>query len=145
MDMEKDELIGDEFLRNLIQKSSLDSPGDDFVMRVMGNISKSPELVPVHKSFWAYTKSAFPYIGLAAFILLVFFTSDFPFLNWLPGNEFFAKYFLVYFSSSFGFFKDLLASKFASMGVIIFLSVCFLGLLEYLFHRKANVQHHLMS
>jgi len=144
MDMEKDELLGDVFLRNLIQKSSVESPSDDFVERVMGTVQMAPEIVSVRKPFMALLKSVLPYFGLGLFFLFVCFTSDFPFMNWLPGKGFFTTTFLTYFSSIIIFFKGLFASKFVGMGITVVFSACFLVLIEYLFRRRTSVEHHFL-
>src|ERR1035438_4163393 len=86
-DMNKEDFLNDDFLRDLIRNTPLDAPSDDFMENVMGAVQLNPRLAPVKQPFYLWVKSAWPY-ALAGFILVVFlFTSDLPFTNFLPGKD----------------------------------------------------------
>ena len=80
--MEKDEYLKDDFLRELIRRSPLDAPSDDFVDRVMAGIRPAPEISVVKKPFYLYLKAATPYVIVALVIFLIVATSDLSILNW---------------------------------------------------------------
>ena len=86
--MEKDEFLKDDFLRELIQRSPLDRPSDDFVDRVMADIQMSAEASVVKKPFYLYLKAAVPYAAITLFLFFVIATSDLPIFNWLPGKNY---------------------------------------------------------
>ena len=87
--MENDDLINDDFLRNLVRKSSIESPSDGFVEKVMERIQPQPEVAPVKRSFFDFLKSFSGYLLLAGVLVVFFLTSDIPVLSWLPGKQYF--------------------------------------------------------
>ena len=99
--MENDNPLNDDFLRNLIGKSTLESPSDGFVEKVMSRIQPQPDVVPVNRSIFSYLKSSIGYFLLAAFLVGFFLTSDISFMNWIPGKQYFLNTFLPYFDSLF--------------------------------------------
>ena len=129
----------DDFLRKLIQQSPLESPSDDFVDRVMDNITVAPELVPVRKSFLSYANTAIPYAILSLVLVTVFTTSDFPFLNWLPGREYFQNSILPYFGSLFTSLKIVFTSKYVTFGILISISAGVLFLIDNWFTKRSTV------
>jgi hypothetical protein len=140
--MNKDDFLTDDFLRDIIRKTPLDSPSDDFLEKVMGNIQMDPRIAPVKQPFFLWVKSAWPY-ALAGFILIVFFfTSDLPFTNILPGKDYFTKNFLPYFESLFAGIKNLFVhSKYTTIGLTVLFSGGLLVMLDQLFHKRTPVQH----
>jgi hypothetical protein len=141
--MNKDDLINDDFLRDLIRKTPLDSPSDDFLAKVMGNIQMETQTVPVKQPFFLLVKSAWPY-ALAGFILFVFlFTSDLPFTNFLPGKGFITNNLIPYFESLFAGMKNLFVhSKYTTIGLSVLFSGGLLVMFDQLFHRRTPAQQH---
>ena len=77
--MEKEDFWEDDFLRELIRTSPLENPSADFIEKVMAKVRVAPGIEAEPKTMYYYLKSALPYIGLAAMILLFIFSSDMPF------------------------------------------------------------------
>lgn len=140
--MSKDDFLNDDFLRDLIRKTPLDSPSDGFLETVMGNIQLEPKIALVKQPFFLWVKSAWPY-ALAGFILLVFlFTSDLPYTNIIPGKDLFTKSLLPYFESIFAGMKNLFVhSKYSTIGLTILFSGGLLVILDQLLNRRTSVQH----
>ena len=105
--MESKSQFKDEFLREMIGKSTLETPSDDFVEKVMDRIQAQPVTIPASTSFYSFLKSAYGYFILTAILVGFFMTSDIPFMNWIPGKQYFLNTFLPYFNSLFAFFKSL--------------------------------------
>jgi hypothetical protein len=140
--MDKDDFLKDDFLRDLMRKTPLDSPSDGFLESVMGNIQMKPELAPAKLPFFLWVKSAWPY-ALAGFILIVFLlTSDLPFTNVIPGKEFFSKGLLPYFDSLFAGIRSFFVhSKYTSVGLTVLFTGGFLVLVDQLLTRRSTAQH----
>jgi hypothetical protein len=137
--MEKDDLLKDDFLRELIQRSPLESPSDDFVDRVMANIQVSPEISAVKKPFYLYLKAAVPYMTITLVLFFVLATSDLPVFNWLPGKDYFTNNLLPYFSTLLTLFKNAFASKYVSWVLLISFSAGVLFTIDRLFSRRTSV------
>jgi hypothetical protein len=137
--MEKDEFLKDDFLRELIQRSPLDSPSDDFVDRVMANIQLSPEVVVVKTPFYQHLKAAVPYAIITLFVFLVIATSDLPIFNWFPGKEYLTNNLAPYLGTLLLIFKNAFASKFVSWGLLISFSAGMLFLIDRFFSRRTSV------
>ncbi len=128
-----------DFLRELIEKSPLESPSDDFVDRVMSNIRLAPETAPVKKPFYLYLKTAFPYAAVLLVLLFIFTTSDLPLFNWIPGKEYFLKSLFTTFGSFFTAMKNAFASKYVSLGLLIGFSGGLLFIIDRWFSRRTSV------
>jgi hypothetical protein len=142
--MNNDDFLEDDFLRDLIRQSPLDSPSDGFTGKVMENIQPVPALVPAGRPFFLFLRSAWPY-ALAAAVLIVFFmTSDLPFTQFMPGKEYFSGNLVPYFQSLFsGMGKLLFHSTYTSFALIVLASSGLLLVLDRIFRRKISVpQHH---
>jgi hypothetical protein len=137
--MENDELNRDDFLGRLIRESRLESPSDDFVDRVMTGISLAPEVAPVKKPFYHYIKSGYPYAILVIVFVVVFSTSDLPFLQWLPGKSYFMNNLVPYFGTLFDGLKTAFSSRFVSFGMMVAVSGGLLFLVDRIFSRKTTV------
>jgi hypothetical protein len=140
--MNKDDFLNDDFIRDFIRKSPLDSPSDDFLEKIMGTVQLDPRIAPVKQPFFLWVKSAWPF-ALAGFILIVFlFTSDLPFTNFLPGKDSVTKTLLPYFESLFAGIKNLFVhSKYTTIGLTVVFTGGFLVMLDQLLNRKTPVQH----
>ncbi len=141
--MKEDDILRDDFLKELVQKSPLDSPSDDFVSRVMGNIQLGPEPVRVRQPFFLMVRSAWPYV-LGSVILLIFlFTSDLPFTDYIPGKGFYTNFILPSFNLYISWIRDLFShSKYTPIGLIIIGAGGFLFLFDRLLDKKPHSQHH---
>jgi hypothetical protein len=134
--MEKDETLKDEFLHKLMQKSTLEGPSVDFTDKVMAALEAMPELTPARKPFYLYLKAAVPYVVLAVILFVIVYTSDFPFMQWIPGKEVFTNNFILFFSAIFDSMKLILFSKYTSFGLMIGLSAGVWIMIDLLFKRK---------
>ena len=137
--MENDDMFKDDFLARLIRQSPLDCPSDNFVDHVMENIQHAPEVVAVNKPFFLYLREAVPYTILALLLLFVFATSDLPFMNWLPGRDYFIKNLVPYFETLLTGLNNAFASKYVSFGLLISLSAGLLFMIDRLFSRRTPV------
>ena len=104
---ENNDFFNDDFLRNLVKKSSLGSPSDGFVEKVMQQVIPQMENVPGKRPFLLYLRSFFGFLLIAAVLAGFFWTSDIPVLNWLPGKQFFDTSILPAFESLFTWFKNI--------------------------------------
>jgi hypothetical protein len=133
--MEKDDFLEDDFLRELIQKSPLESPSDDFLSKVMEKVN--PEVVPVKKPFYLYLMPLLGYAALAAFLLLFILSSDFYFFDFLSGSTFLSENILPLFNSIVEPFKSLLSdSKSLTIPVMIVISAGLFFALDQLLSRN---------
>ncbi len=139
--MDKEELKYEDLLKKLILNSSPDMPSDDFADRVMDKIMASPALAPVKKSFYLNLRTASPFFLLGIFCLIIILTSDFPFMNQLPGKEYFTTEILPYFTILITGFKTILATKYFSIALMGAAAGLLLVLIEQLFSRKATQNH----
>ena len=141
--MENDNFLNDDFLRNLIGKSSLENPSDGFVEKVMDRIQTQPEVFPVKRSFFFFLKSSFGYFVLAVIVIGFFLTSDIPFMNWIPGKQYFLHTFIPYFNSLFAGIKSLSDGRrsFSILFMIVIASGLFFLLDKLLTHRNIVRQH----
>ena len=137
--MEKDDFLKDDFLRELIQRSPLDSPSDGFVDRVMANVHLSTEVAAVKKPVYQYFKASIPYTLIILILLVVISSSDLPIFNWFPGKEYFVDNFMHYFGTLPAVLKNSFASKFVSWALLISFSVGILFLFDLLFSRRTSV------
>lgn len=137
--MEKDEFLHDDFLRDLIKRSPLDSPSDDFVDRVMERVNLSPEVATAKKPFYMYLKSAIPYTLIVFLLFSVVATSDLPIFNWLPGKENLVEKISSYFGTFFTVLKNAFDSKYVAWIALISFSAGVLFAIERLFSRQTSV------
>lgn len=107
---ENEDHISDDFLKKLIGKSSLETPSDGFVEKVMERIMPQPETVPGKGVFLLYLKYVLGFLTIAVVLTGFFWTSDIPVLNWLPGREYFNATILPAFDSLFAWVKHLSGS-----------------------------------
>ncbi len=136
--MEKNDFLEDDFIRELVKQSPLDSPSDGFVDRVMAQIQAAPEVAVNQKPFYLYLKSAVPYTLTALLLTVVIATSDLPLFNWLPGKDYLVGTILGYFGTFFAVLKSAFASRYVSWVLLISCSAGFLFLVDRLFSRRAS-------
>ena len=137
--MENDDFLKDDYLHRLISQSPLDSPSDNFVDNIMTRIQLAPEVAAVKKPFFLSLKEAVPYVICVLLLLVVFATSDLPFMNWFPGKDFFIKIMVPYFGTIFTGLKIAFASRFVSFGLLICLSAGLLFFIDRFFSRRTTV------
>jgi hypothetical protein len=137
--MEKDDLNRDDFLGRLIRQGRTESPSDDFVERVMAGITTAPDGAPVKKPLFQYLKSGYPYAILIAVFIVVFSSSDLPFLQWLPGRSYYMNNLVPYFGTLFDGLKNAFSSRFVSFGIMVAVSGGLLFLVDRIFSRKTTV------
>jgi len=133
--MEEDKLVKDDFLRELIQKSSSDNPSDDFVGKVMDKVRQMPEFSDARKPVYLYLRSLFPFILLVFTVFLFLCTSDLPFGDYFFGKEFYTKTLLPYLTVFLESFRALVSSKFTSYAFIIMIAAGVLILIDRLLSR----------
>ena len=140
--MENNNLLNDDFLREMVGKSTLESPSGDFVEKVMSRIQPEPDVVPVTRSFFFYMKSSVGYLVLAAILVGFFLTSDIPFMNWFPGKNYFVDTFLPYFSSLFSGLKSLSGNgKALSIPIMIIVASGLFFFLDRLLTSRNAIRH----
>jgi hypothetical protein len=139
--MENKDPLDDDFLRNLIGKSSLDSPSDGFVEKVMSRIVQQPEVVPVSRSFFLFLKSSIGYVLLAALLVGFFLTSDISIMSWIPGKQYFLT-FLPYFDSLFTGLKSFSGDgKVFSIPIMIIVASGLFFLVDRLLSQRMFARH----
>lgn len=139
--MEKDDFLQDDFLKKLIQDSSLESPSDAFVDEIMTKIQRAAIIVPEQKPFLLFLKNSWQYALISLVLIVFLLTSDLPFSNVMPGKEFFTNSFLPYFISLFPMIKSSFGSiKNISIPLIILTSGGFLLFLDHWVFRKPKMQ-----
>ena len=137
--MEKEDIRSDDFLGNLIRQVPLESPSDDFVDRVMSAIQPEAVAAEEKKSYFFYLQSALPYIALGMFCLLIFFTSDLPFLNKLSGKGSVLNEII---RSMVGLVKGIAASldsKYISWGLLVGIAGGLLFFVDRFFSRRTAI------
>ncbi|MDD4602384.1 MAG: hypothetical protein PHF97_01080 [Bacteroidales bacterium] len=140
--MEKDDLFNRDWVANMIKNRPMEQPSEDFIDRVMEKVRLSPEPVPASKPYYHYIKSMVVYFIIAALVVFVFITSDFPFLNWIPGKTSFTQYFLPYMTTTFTGLKNAFSSRYISFGLLIGASAMLLYLVDLLFSRHSSMKTH---
>jgi hypothetical protein len=134
--------LNDDFLRDLLQATPLESPGESFVSKVMAGIEPLPVLGMAKKPFFMDIRSWWPYALAGAFVILFLFTSDLPYSRFIPGKEFFAHTLIPNFLSMFSGVKSLFAgSKSVSIPLIVIFSAAFLYLIDRFLFRRFTTTH----
>jgi hypothetical protein len=135
--MEKDDFLEDDFLRDLVQKSPLESPSDDFVGRVMEQVGTQP--VAEKQPFFLTLKAISGYAALFGFAVLFLLTSDYPVLDFIPGKLILKENLLSVLNSFVEPFKLLFGNaKSLSIPIMIVVSAGLFFILDiFLSRRKA--------
>ncbi len=128
----------DDLFRDLIQKSTPDTPSDAFVDNVMEQIRRAPEVAPAKRPYYLYLKSAFPLIGLAAIVVLFLVSSDLPIIDNLLGTGSYKQTVLFYFNLLSDSIRVVVAWKFFSFGIMVLLAGGILVVIDQLFSRRAK-------
>lgn len=141
--MDTDDILKDDFLRDLIAKSPSESPSDDFVEKVMAGIPPVTEAVPAQKPYYLYLRTAWPYAAIALFVIVILASSDLPYSKFIPGKDFFAnnlfpslKTISGSFISLFGFMRS------ATLPLIIIASGALLFVVDRVFLSRHSIQHY---
>jgi len=136
--METNNIIKDDFLGDLIKKSSPDNPSDIFVERIMDKVQITPEFSFSKKSFYLYLWSALPVFLLVTIILLFLLTSDMPFSKYFPGKDYYSQTLIPYLLSLSNSFKELVISKYFSFAFIVIVAAGVLVVIESILSTKTK-------
>ncbi len=71
-------------------------------------------------------------------VLLVLLTSDIPFLNWIPGKNYYLNILVPYFGTLLAGLKNVFSSKYVSFGMLVLASAGLLMLIDRFFSRKTT-------
>jgi len=138
--MKKDETGRDNIIGRLVKNSFSEEPSDDFIDKVMEKIRLAPTPVPSQRTYFSMVKSTIPYLVVAAILVLILITSDFPVLNKLSVNHLFTGIFqhLVVMGKSL---NNFFSSTYVSFGLMIGASLFVLIIIDVIFSRKRISQH----
>jgi hypothetical protein len=135
--VEKERIEKDDLLGRLISRTSVESPSEDFVDRVMSGIPVEPLLIREKKPFYLFLKGTLPWILLSVAVIAVLFTSDIPFLSDIPGKTYFTQSLGPYLLSMFsGFTKLFTDSKVGIYSVMILFAGGGLLALDYFLNNR---------
>ena len=140
--MEKRDVLQDEFLANLVKGSSEEEPSEEFLTRVMSHVTAMPAYETKKNPFFYYLKMSLPWVLLAAVIIVVILTSDFPFASYIPGYEYFKNDLLPFFTAQFSSIIQLFSNTFVSIIVAVIASGAILFGLERIFSHRVSVRNH---
>lgn len=133
----------DEFLAKLAGRVPLEEPSADFTVHVMKSITVQPETVKGKRPFFLIAKSVYPWVLLGVFIIIFLFSSDIPYLSFIPTREFFHDHITPYFSSLFAGLSGLFTgNKTVSIILAILVSGGLLAAVDWLLRRKTETHHH---
>ncbi len=139
--MKKDEIRRDDLIGKLIQNSASEEPSEGFINEVMEKIRLAPKFVPLKRNYFSVVKATIPYLIVTFILVLIVFTSDFPFLNNLLDNYLLTITYIRYIELLSASLKNIFSSAYVTFGLMIGVSVFFLFLIDLIFSRK-NIFHH---
>ena len=140
--MEKEDLLPDDFLKDLFRSQPVETLGDDFTSDVMEQILKAPEIAAVRKPFYLILRSSWPYILLFIVTLVFIMTSDLPFSDYIPGKGYMIKNILPALKSLFSGFKPLVTNgKFIMIPTMVILAGSLLMGFDHFLFRKPGIRH----
>ncbi len=139
--MEKRDVLQDEFLANLVRGSSDEKPSAEFLSNVMSRVETIPAYDPKKKPFFLYLKMFLPWVLLAAVIVVVLLTSDFPFASYIPGYEYFQNELMPFLTAQFTSLIQLFSNKFISISVAVICSGIILFGLDRILTRRVSFRH----
>ena len=140
--MEQDELLKDEWLRKLVGEVPAESPSDDFTRKVMSGILGAPETVKAQRPFLIYLKTWSPWVGLGLFALVFFFSSDIPYLSFIPGTSYVHEHILPYFYDMFAAVGRLFTdSKTISFTLAVMVAGGLLAIIDWVIRHGSDHGH----
>jgi|GEM_PF-383172 len=139
---ENKEILRDDFLTGLMNRSSWESPSDDFTIRVMQQIGNLPAYEPQKKPFFLFLKSVLPWVLLVAVFVSFYLFYDLPFGRYIPGREFVQDILVPSFSNFFVSFRDLASGKFYSIAFVILISAGGLFVIERMVSQRTFFKRH---
>ena len=141
--MEKDDFIKDEFLKELIGKSTPDSPSDDFVEKVMAGIRLNPEFAPARSPYYLYLRASWPYVVIVFTVVIFLVSSDLPYSKFIPGKDYFVTILLPYLKNLSGGFVSLFSFiRSATLPLILVASAAIIFILDRVFMHRHSIQHY---
>lgn len=140
--METGDLRKDDFLGKIISDYPLDKPSDNFVDAVMEKVQAAPVKVHVQKPYFLFVKNSWPYFLISFVVIVVFMTSDLPFLNSFPGKTYFMNLVLPYFTSLLSFIKSSFENiRNFSVPLVIIAAGALLVFVDYWIFKRPKVQN----
>ncbi len=140
--MEKDKLLTDDFIGNLIKNSPLEQPSDEFVAGVMEKIRVTPENATERKPYFFRFRPLIPYLFAAIILVFIFLTSDLPILSWLPGKGYWSNTLVPFSDILFSSFKTIFTSKYVSFGLLIGFSITLLFFIDHILSHRGSIHRH---
>ncbi len=140
--MKKRELFKDDFLTNLMNKTTLESPSDDFMGNVMRQVGSIPGYQPHKKSFYQVAKSIFPWILLVVVFVVFYLFSGLPMAKFIPAGEYLYGVLSPSVNAFFSSFKDLASNKFYSIALVVLICGGGLFVIERLISHRISAHRH---
>ncbi|MEI6433233.1 MAG: hypothetical protein WCP32_00205 [Bacteroidota bacterium] len=137
--MEKEEIENDDYLSRLIWQIPLESPSDDFVDHVIAAIQAESVVVTGKKSFFPAFNSVLPYLAVILFSILIFATSDLPFLSRIPAKGYFMNDILPSFGALIAGMKAAFTSKYVTWGLLVGLAGGLLFFVDRFLSRRSAI------
>jgi len=140
--MEQEDFLPDDLLRDLFRNQPMETPGEDFTLRVMEKILPSPEILKERKPIYQMITSSWPYVVVFIITVIFLMTSDLPFTNYIPGKGYFTKNLLPSFSSLFSGLKPFVSnSKNIPIPLMVILAGSILVGFDHFLFRKLSIRH----
>jgi hypothetical protein len=140
--MEHDELKPDDLLGRLMNLTATETPSEGFAGKVMEGIHSVPETVPVKRPFYLFLKRSWGWFLLGIFSMAILFITDFSFLDFLPGRQYFAGQMPYYDSLLQGLKHFFPGSKAVTMALFLVFACGLLYGLDQLIHKRMSMRHH---
>ena len=141
--MEGENMLKDDFLKKLLGRVPLESPSDGFTRKVMAGIFAEPLPVKAKKPFYLYLKAWWPWILLGIFALAFIFSSDIPYLTFIPGKDYVNDHIIPYLSAFFGTMAGLFTtSKTLSISIAVMVAGGLLYAVDWFVRRRFVAHNH---
>jgi len=140
--MKKKELFKDDFLTDLLNNTTLESPSDDFVGNIMRRVEAMPGCQPHKKSFYQVAKPILPWVLLVTVFVVSYFFSGLPLAKFIPAGEYLYGVLSPSVNVFFSSFKDLASNKFYSIALVVLLSGGGLFIIERLISHRISANRH---
>ncbi len=137
--MEREDVNKNDYLGNLIRQIPSDELPDEFTDRVMMAIQATPETTDAKKTISDWLKLWFPYLLLAGFLGMIFFTSDIPLINAINEESIFLKYGASCIDLISKAFNTIFASGYVTWGLLIGLAGTLLYLADQFLGKRISV------
>lgn len=139
---ENKKILRDNFLAGLMNRSSLESPSDDFTISVMERIGNLPAYQPQKKPFFLFLKSVLPWVLLVAVLVSFYFFWGLPLGKYIPGREFVQDILVPSISNFFVSFGNMASGKFYTIALVILICGGGLFIIERLVSQRTFSKRH---